>query len=273
MRIILSITARHVARLRPALAMSYHSLADDHAAAAFPDVTSMLRQLNEENSQALYYATVLICLSSFAKVPTPGDLLLVAEEGEVPWWALMRGVRMVVNTVGINRILAETSDTLLVGTSIWNDRVIQPVVSEPEELHWEKPLEQVADLVAEMLAPDQKTHYAALGHLRERYQLIFSSSEEPRVDNSESLTIIFAWLFVLEEDFVVSVEYRHPVALLLLAYYGVLLQRLEHYWFMAGWSLQIVNGVSTLLNPQYMYLLQWPMEQVGLWQATDELQL
>ncbi|GKT64186.1 C6 finger domain-containing protein [Colletotrichum tofieldiae] len=273
MRMILSITARHLARLRSAQAMFYHSLANDHAAAAFPEVTSMLTQLNEENSQALYYATVLICLSSFAKDPTPGNLLIVAEEGEVPWWALMRGVRMVVNTVGINRILAETSDALLTGTSTWNDQALKPVASEPEELQWEKPLEQVADLVTEMLAPGEKTHYAALGHLQERYQLIFRSPEKPSVDNGKAFTIVFAWLFVLEEDFIVSVENRHPVALLLLAYYGVLLRRLEHYWFMAGWSRQIVTGVSRLLSPQYTQLLQWPMEQVGLLQAADELQL
>ncbi|TQN70105.1 hypothetical protein CSHISOI_05371 [Colletotrichum shisoi] len=85
LRMILSIAGRHLTRIRTDQATFYHSLADDHAAAAFPQVTAMLSQVNEVNWQALYYATVLICLSSLAREPSPGNLLVVAEDGEVPW--------------------------------------------------------------------------------------------------------------------------------------------------------------------------------------------
>ncbi|OBR09706.1 C6 zinc finger protein [Colletotrichum higginsianum IMI 349063] len=274
LRMILSITARHLTRIRPDQAPYYHSLADDHAAAAFPEVTAMLTQVDEDNSQALYYATVLICLSSLAREPSPGNLLVVAEDGEVPWWALMRGVRIVLDVVGINRIMADTYKALLAGTSVWEARAFPPTVAEAEELQWERALAEVASLVADMFAPDERPHNAALGHLRERYEFVFGgSSGEPLAEDGKTFTTIFAWLFLIEEDFVSSLETGHPAALLLLAYYGVLLRKIEHHWFMAGWPLQIVTGVSRLLDSQYVNLLQWPMEQVGLARVADEPQL
>ncbi|OAA54697.1 Alcohol dehydrogenase superfamily, zinc-containing [Cordyceps fumosorosea ARSEF 2679] len=96
----LSLAGYHLARLRPGDSRRYLRLAEDHYAAAARDATRMLPRLDEGNCQALYIVTVLICFTAFARGPSEGDLLLVAREGCVPWVSLLRGVRLVLETIG-----------------------------------------------------------------------------------------------------------------------------------------------------------------------------
>ncbi|KXH67819.1 C6 zinc finger protein [Colletotrichum salicis] len=262
MRMILSITARHLARLKPDQRGYYHRLAEDYAAAAFPEVTAMLAQLSEENSQALYYATVLISLSSFARDPSPGNILLDAEEDEVSWWSLMRGVKIVISTIGIKNLRTEASQALLCGSSTWNEPKLSVLSVPPLVLHWEKPLTEIEQLVDETCAVEESIHRPALAHLKECYRKLFMLGG-PEVDDEQIPSIIYGWLYVLKDDFVQSIERREAVPLVLLGYYAVLLQQLEHYWFMKGWSLQVVNGVYAILGDSHRHFLTWPLEQVG----------
>ncbi|OLN85399.1 hypothetical protein CCHL11_08024 [Colletotrichum chlorophyti] len=263
LRLILSISARHLAQLHPALASYYHDMADQHAAEALPDVTSMLMGLNHENCQAVYYATVLVCFSSFAKGPTPGNLLVVAEDGEVPWLGLLRGVRIVVNSVGIQRILAGTSEALNAGgTSVWDDSHLPEAHSLSGVVFWEAAFSEMADAVEKLGFPTETTHKNALDALRDIFEQVFGTTDEPNVESGELSWAVWSWVFILEDDFVRSLESSHPSSLLLLAYYGVLLRRLEHHWFMRGWAVQIIGGVSGILDVQYANLIQWPIDQV-----------
>ncbi|KAM3515853.1 hypothetical protein MY11210_000624 [Beauveria gryllotalpidicola] len=66
----------------------------------------MLPRLDVGNCQALYIVTVLMCFTAFAQGPSSGDLLLVTQQGLVPWMSLLRGVRFVLETVGSCTILS-----------------------------------------------------------------------------------------------------------------------------------------------------------------------
>ncbi|KAK1701698.1 hypothetical protein BDP67DRAFT_355526, partial [Colletotrichum lupini] len=261
MRMVLSITARHLTRLRPDQAGYYHRLAEDYAAAAFPEVTAMLAQVNDDNSQALYYATVLISLSSFATDPSPGNILLVAaEEDEVSWWALMRGVKIVISTTGLKNIRKQSTAALLCGSSTWNEPQTSALSVTSLALQWEKPLAEIEELVGEVYAAEDSIHRPAFTHLKECYRKLFTASDEQKFDNGQMPSIIYGWLYELTEDFVLSIQRRDPVPLVLLGYYAVLLQQLEHHWFMEGWSLQVMNGVYALVEDGHRHFLTWPLE-------------
>ncbi|KAF4784434.1 C6 zinc finger protein [Colletotrichum scovillei] len=264
MRMVLSITARHLTRLRPDQAGYYRRLAEDYAAAAFPEVAAMLAQVNDDNSQAVYYATVLISLSSFATDPSPGNILLAAaEEDEVSWWALMKGVKMVISTTGLEDIRKEARAALLCGSSAWNEPKLSALSVTSLVLQWENPLAEIEELVDEVYAAEDSIHRPAFAHLKSCYRKLFTAPDEPKVDNEQIPSIIYGWLYELRDDFVLSIERREPVPLVLLAYYAVLLQQLEHHWFMEGWSLQVTNGVYAILEDSHRQFLTWPLEQVG----------
>ncbi|EXF85496.1 C6 zinc finger protein [Colletotrichum fioriniae PJ7] len=264
MRMVLSITARHLYRLRPDQAGYYHRLAEDHAAAALPEVAAMLAQVNDDNSEALYYATVLISLSSFARDPSPGNILLIAaEEDEVSWWALMRGVKIVISTTGLENIRKGASAALLCGSSTWSEPKLSALSVRSLELQWKKPLAEIEELVDKVYAAEDSIHQPVLTHLKQCYRRLFTAPDEPKVDNEQIPSIIYGWLYELEDDFVSSIERRDPVSLVLLGYYAVLLQQLEHHWFMEGWSLQVINGVYAILEDSHRHFLTWPLEQVG----------
>ncbi|PMB66278.1 Sterol uptake control protein 2 [Beauveria bassiana] len=112
--IMLSLSAYHLARLRPATTTSSASaahcrrLADHHYEAAVRLAVPMLPRLDVGNCQALYVVTVLICFTAFARGPSSsGDLLLVAQQqGLVPWMSLLRGVRFVLETGQVHVVMA-----------------------------------------------------------------------------------------------------------------------------------------------------------------------
>lgn len=58
-------------------------------------------------------------------------------------------------------------------------------------------------------------------------------------------------------------EQRQPVALILLAYFAVLLQSLEPaFWFLEGWGRHVLAEVGSLLGERYARWLRWPGERV-----------
>ncbi|KAG7146523.1 hypothetical protein HYQ46_004678 [Verticillium longisporum] len=88
---MLALAALHQVRLQPEDAFRFVALADRHSTTALQQATDLLPFISLENGQALYMVTVMICFTAFARGPSPGNLLVVAENGEVPWVSLISG--------------------------------------------------------------------------------------------------------------------------------------------------------------------------------------
>ena len=74
---------------------------------------------------------------------------------------------------------------------------------------------------------------------------------------------VTAWPYCMDDRFVRCLEQRQPVALILLAYFAVLLQSLEPaFWFLEGWRRHVLAEVGSLLGERYARWLRWPGERV-----------
>ncbi|KAF6802713.1 C6 zinc finger protein [Colletotrichum sojae] len=268
MHMVLAISAQHLARLRPSQAAHYEALAERHSSSALPAVTGIIPSLNRDNCQALYHTTVLVCLSTFARRPSPGHLLLVAEDGEVPWWALLRGVRFVVKTMGIQSIIAGWSDD---GISFEHTWTHCPPLPSPvhKAVRWERRFVDLADLVATSPEHDRDMYTTILESLKGCFEMTFGTEAEPVEHVQGKFEVVMRWLYSMDDAFVDRLRENHVLPLVLLAHFNVLVQTLEHFWFMHGWSEHLMEGVYQKLDSQYSPWLQWPAEQIKRPGPTD----
>ncbi|OLN96228.1 Sterol regulatory element-binding protein ECM22-like protein 1 [Colletotrichum chlorophyti] len=262
LHMVLAISAQHLARLRPSKAAHYEALADRHSTSALPAVTNFISQLNNDNCQALYHTTVLVCLSTFAKKPSPGHLLVIAENGEVPWWGLMRGVRIVVKRMGIQAIIAGWADDGVSFEQTWTHCPPLPAPIQ-KMVHWEKRFDELSDLVATTSEPERAMYTASLESLKDCFKMTYGTEAEPEPHIQGKFEVVMRWLYNMSDEFVLRLERRQPLALILLGHFSVLIQTLEHFWFMQGWSKHLANGMFRTLDPQHAHWLQWPTEQIN----------
>lgn len=78
------------------------------------------------------------------------------------------------------------------------------------------------------------------------------------------------WLHFSPDDFLIRLNQRQPIALLIFAHFGVLLHGLTNYWFFHGWGQAIVAAVDELLGDYWSDWMQWPRDAVKLEHERNE---
>ncbi|KAK2602993.1 hypothetical protein N8I77_009484 [Diaporthe amygdali] len=79
---------------------------------------------------------------------------------------------------------------------------------------------------------------------------------------------VYAWLYRLDDNFIRCLERKEQIALVVFAYFALLLKELEVYWFMQGWAEHIILGTDQFLDEEHKRWLEWPKEQLGLIEIT-----
>ncbi|KAI0378807.1 hypothetical protein F5Y04DRAFT_140773 [Hypomontagnella monticulosa] len=74
----------------------------------------------------------------------------------------------------------------------------------------------------------------------------------------------FIWLHMVPEEYFDRLWQRQPPALVLFAYFGVVVHSLDEFWWVEGWGVEIVNELDKILGSYWSSWLKWPREEVGL---------
>jgi hypothetical protein len=115
-------------------------------------------------------------------------------------------------------------------------------------------LQAVKDcIIASTTADTTSVYISALQVLQQSFTV---SVEQP--------TMVLVWLVLIERQFVVMLRERDPVALVMLAHYGVLLYSSRQHWWCGDWGVVIVKNVHQVLNDEWRPLIAWPVQKVGL---------
>ena len=75
---------------------------------------------------------------------------------------------------------------------------------------------------------------------------------------------MFIWLFRILDEYVQLLNQRRQEALVVFAFFCVILKRFDHIWYMSGWSTHILGNIWYMLDEQHRLWIQWPMEETGL---------
>lgn len=76
------------------------------------------------------------------------------------------------------------------------------------------------------------------------------------------LADIFIWV-VHAEALIPLLERRETEALAVLGHFCILLHRLPHQWWLAGWVTQLMAGITQALGDQCLSWISWPIHEIG----------
>ncbi|PYH81061.1 hypothetical protein BO82DRAFT_384049 [Aspergillus uvarum CBS 121591] len=231
--------------------------ADSHLHTAVQEITALTSQLNSENAPAIYTSAVFIFLCSLAKGPEPGEYLAFRDDGESGYLGLFLGVRSILEFcqnelpidvcyLGRGRPKSRRGcrECARAGRHPRYQRSIRPdgYDSQCTMLH---------DLVSPNIPetdPRSSSYHRMLGQLH--YSLHAVLGPGPRAAGMSLFPLIFSWLEQLPDDLVQDLQYREPIALILFAFFAVLLNQLDQ------------AGVYCHLDLAYQPFIQWPVDQM-----------
>lgn len=103
----------------------------------------------------------------------------------------------------------------------------------------------------------------------DRLQAILSSAEqEPGSEagggepwSFRSLSLVHVWPCLAHEAVMQLLWSKAPEALLMLAYYGVLMHHNRHFWTYANLGHVLVRSIARYLGPDWQHFMAWPLEE------------
>jgi hypothetical protein len=265
--LILALSALHLARKRPEKRIKYETIAEQHSTAALQAATALMRDMSQDNCPALYISAVLICFTSFAKGPSPGNMLVVADDGQVPWLSLIRGVRFVVANMGWSAVFSGVLAKYAPQRSDSQDAETIAQTQTPSTLaatateDWRTSLEMISDLFAVLPShPCRHIYTREVESLVSHLEATFRTGMNALPGTIGKMENIMGWIYSIRYDFVKRLSMKHPVALIILGHFCVLLRTLEGYWFMQGWAQHVMREVIAATDEACHKWLAWPMK-------------
>jgi hypothetical protein len=257
LHLILALSALHLAHEQPNLRDQYFKQADDHFTFGIRSVTSVLAELNAENCQKIYMSAIMICFIYFGRGPRPGEYLIFSATGPAEWLVLMRGVRSIMQYHHAN-----------VFSGILEPRPNDPSHDlTPEmrnQLHEHTVHTEAVQRLVERDITDDEERGKYLTAIDGLYQTMREVYERRSAGTQGVglMDLLIGWVYRLSEEMVGSLERKEPYALVILAYWAVLLRYMDSTWFMSGWAEHVLSGVSKHLDEGFRAWIEWPLRQV-----------
>ena len=108
---------------------------------------------------------------------------------------------------------------------------------------------------------ERATYEIAIKTLRQTFEMLTLNP------NDHSLSLL--WVALMERRYIDLLGAEEPMALVLLAHFGVALYISRRNWWSGNWGCQIVKAVYNMLDGYWHPRIQWPMVSVGLWNHTS----
>ncbi|KAJ5792830.1 uncharacterized protein N7503_008808, partial [Penicillium pulvis] len=229
--------------------------------------------LTQGNSQALYVASVYIFVCSLARGLHNDEYLAFRADNDKPILCLFLGLRTIMedcNTRGLDPEMSSVHSDIPESDATDAPPGYQGGVVETYQIHdalyeYSEPLQNLQALLSSIFPPGNlrnSSYCFVFDSLQSRYESVHGGSTSP--SGAELWPLIFSWLYTLPDCVVRDMEDKQPVALLLLAFFAVLLDELDSVWFIRGWPRHIVRGVYNQLKDDHRGLIHWPLSRLGL---------
>ncbi|RKL07321.1 hypothetical protein BFJ68_g9824 [Fusarium oxysporum] len=267
LKLILSLSSYHLARLKPIDGQRYSLIAETHLTAALQPAMMLISNLGGDNSPAAYLTSVLICFVALAKGPSPGNLLLTNIEGQVSWLHLLRGVRLVVESTGWSSIfsgmLAEYAPIPGDDTSE-HSATTDPALMVDVIEDWRSSLNGISHLIAQLAEEKLGNAYdRELQALTACFERTFHKGQDATLDIIGKLQDVVGWVYRLGDDYMEGLRQRDLISTVILGHFCVLLRTVEaQFWFMHGWAAHIM-GEILVISPNSRQWLSWPISYLN----------
>lgn len=243
---LLAISALHLAHTSLNGTEEYRAIASRHEDIALASFRPLLQEVTSENCAAMCASaslTVVFCAGFLAeRIPKPGPLEGILEIGH-----LARGVG----------IVAESAAAWLSQSSMEPLMQYPDIRNSPPLSHdTQEALAQLKSCVMEVEDPDNATSYlVAIETLDGNFRAMLVKPDHP--------VICLAWLVLVDRHFVDLLKQEAPLALLIVAHWGVMLNVASETWFVRSWGRQIIEYVYEHLPKDWKPRVAWPAKKVA----------
>lgn len=259
----LSISAYHLARVELQDAPHYMRQGEHHYEIVVRNATAMIADLTIRNCQAFYALAVMICFISFARKPSPGDLMLVSRDGCTSSLQLIRGVRSVIGTFGSSVIFSG----FLAPNEIIDDDGQRPNPLEEEAIRdkrrrrveiafpgwkWQDGLDRLQmQLQTTPPSPAEQVLRETVASMRRCFESICESLPPTHGRKDADFVSVMRWVYESKDTFIQLLNGGNRVALVLVGYFGICLEVLEGFWWLEGWGRHILRELKGMLLDEY----------------------
>ena len=256
LHLVLALSALHLSYERPEQREEYVQQADDHFTFGVRSVTAILSQLDEDSCQKVYISAVLICFVYFGRGPRYGEYLVFSNSGPAEWLVLMNGVKVILESYQ-----EKVFSGILQPKGGSHVHSISPSL-QGELDEYAVHIQAVQRLVEETSDEVDCAMYVVaindlLGTVNEVYEK--RSAQKPSVG---LMQVLMRWLYRLPRKMVSLMEQKEPPALILLAYWAVLLKYMRSVWLMKEWDEHVLSGIRASLHPNFHQWIEWPLRQL-----------
>ncbi|CAI7652021.1 unnamed protein product [Penicillium discolor] len=250
---ILALSSLHLARTGPDPTRrgSYLNRAVTHQNQALALFREMLGDVNESNAKAMFAFAGIVVIYTFAFPHTPG--------AQDPWACVDDLYQVLVLTRGVQQVIYAPQDF----TTFLVDSSFGPIL-QIEETQGPMPTDTIAMLrqlreankfcAARDPKHELQVYEGSIANLEEMLSWCYSGMR--------ANTIAGKWAIRLKPRFMELLHEREPLALVMLAHYGVLLQYLKHRWCFDEWCVRVSKAVWAILDDQWRPLIQWAMKEI-----------
>lgn len=251
------LSALHLARLQPHRRRCYHDLAGQYSSSGLKSLAGVLHRVDMGNCHAIFTAAVFVCFNTLAQGPMPGEYLLFNKSSPTIWFQLVKGVKSIIRKFGSSHIFSGPLESLSTGASKG-----AVVAKSLLQLDWLVHFQELREAITSSDDLNKSLNLETLSNLWLCFEATWdSASGAYRADTNTKLP--FIWVYHLNDDFVLHLQEKEPFALLIFAYFAVLMRTLESIWFISGWPQHIIVGIHGLIQEEYSYLMHWPLNVVG----------
>ncbi|KAL8992788.1 MAG: hypothetical protein Q9169_006837 [Polycauliona sp. 2 TL-2023] len=248
---LLAIAALHMAICRPANEELWHTRATELQSLALRGFNNMEQRIDESN------CVVVLLFSALIGAHLLGDrshIRSLASSSEyidhlVSCVSLMRSVRGLVLTNHTQFLLQSSIRPLMITRS-----PTPPYENVPSECR------QLTVLITESsdLGPSSVQAYEAA---IDRLFWLFDLTEVPSKPHDTPRSA-FAWPVQLNDGYMNLLNQRRPEALIILAYYGVILHFYRDAWCIGDSGASLIRAIDAQLGSYWSRWLQWPISMI-----------
>jgi Fungal specific transcription factor domain len=256
MRGLLALSASHLSRLQLGSREEYGILSARYLNRALAEFQSNVSDISERNCHMAIIFSILLTLYTCASTPNIESSASEYWESATRWIRLLRGTLVIIRS---------SQHWLWHGPLGPTMRKIRPpnldLTETIDDDSWLFALLPMLNPNASSSSLPENTkddlRTCRVAHFQLRMTFV-------RCKTPTNVGDVCAWPLGVPHEFMALLDRKCPEALILLAYYCVLLKRFESYWFFNGHAERLLSVVRQELGREWLHWLEWPTQVVGV---------
>lgn len=257
---LLAFSAYHLAYLQPDCRHAYLMQAAQHQNDAINGMRgTLLGTISSTNCHALFASSIFLTLSAFATYPSyekynpsfsPIDSMLDI-------FTLTDGMSVILRASDEDLRKGPLRDIFIRGSS---DNVVEASLKPLFDR-----LPSLSSRLAEIGHTENEGKYTINNAVIALSECISKVSSINAMSTPVEFRAVFLWPVLMSNDYLDMLRRRHPSALVVLAYYCVIIHMAEPFcWFLNGWARALVSTITEqLVGTPWEESIMWPIDVIG----------